>query len=358
MGTVYKTPEAFDLTGGGEMCEGGPGLEIGLLGSETGVDYELYKDEVATGNIVSGTGEAISFGLINEAGNFIAVGFTDNCSMQQYGEVAIIISALPDQLSMPVGTTEVCNNEENEYTTTGGQETDNIIWALTPENAGTITSSGDTATIMWNTEFEGDVSLTAMAENSCGAGPVSDALEILVSAAPTPEVSGDDLVCKEEVSVYSTPEHAGNIYGWEVIGGTISVGQGTSEVIVTWGNTPEIAYVIVNESMELGCSAVDTLAVTIDDCTGFEDNFSSNEVKVYPNPAHSKLNLEFEASAGENVIISVYNSLGNLVLQAEDVSDGQKQARTLNVGQLPKGVYVVNVHTINNVIWKGKFNKN
>ena len=213
-------------------------MEIELIDSEIGMNYELYNNDVPTGNIVAGTGEGISFGLFTVEGNYTAYGSSANCSISMTGEVPVIVSLLPAQLTIPVGTDEVCNDEENDYTTTGAQETDNVVWELSPENAGEISVDGMTAIVMWNKAFEGTASLTVFAENSCGAGPVSDALEIMVYKSPTPEVSGDDLVCKEEVSIYSTTENAGSTYAWEVIGGAITAGEGTPEITVTWGNTP------------------------------------------------------------------------------------------------------------------------
>lgn len=336
LGTVFKSPNPYDLIGGGEICEGGPGLEIELNNSETGVDYELYKNEVATGNIVSGTGEPISFGLFTEAGNYTALGFTDYCSTMQYGEANITISLLPTQLAVPVGANEVCNNEEAEYTTTGAHGTDNVIWALSPENAGELSVDGMTAVIIWNAGFEGNASLTVWAENSCGSGPVSDPLEIMVLAAPSPEVSGDNLVCKEEVSVYSTTLNAGNIYGWEVIGGLITNEQGISEITVTWGDTPGIGYIIVNELVESGCSAADTLAVTIDDCTGIDDFSQNNKLSIYPNPATNFVNVQSQVKL---LSVSILNSEAKTLI-SKDV-DGFEMK--INTNDLDSGVYFIQI---------------
>ncbi|HEY9116153.1 MAG TPA: T9SS type A sorting domain-containing protein [Bacteroidales bacterium] len=345
MGEVHGSPEPYDVIGGGEICEGGEGLEVELNNSETGVDYELYKNEVATGNIVAGTGEAISFGLINEAGNYTVLGYTDYCSTVQYGEASITISVLPVQLAMPTGTTEVCNNEESSYTTTGGQETDNIIWTLSPENAGEISSDGMSATIMWNTAFEGDALLSVLAENSCGEGPVSDALEILVMSSPAPDVMGDDLVCKEEVSIYSTTVNEGSNYEWEAIGGTITSGEGTHEITVTWGNTPGMAYVIVNESLELGCSAVDTLAVTIDDCTGIEDFSKDNKLSIFPNPATDFISIKSQVKI---ISVSILNSEAKILL-SEEVNGYESK---MNTADLKAGMYFIRVLSENETIIK------
>ena len=357
-GTVNLSPAEFELSGFGEICEGDPGVDINLSGSEVGVDYELYNNEGSTGIIIAGTGSPISFGLFTEQNNFTAVGFTATCSTDMIGEGSVLVNELPAQLSMPSGNNEVCNNETNDYTTTGGQENDEISWALLPESAGEISNDGMVATIMWNTSFEGTATLTAMAENSCGQGPVSDALEITVYALPSPEVSGDDLVCKEEVSIYSTTENSGNNYNWEVVGGDITSGQGTSEISVTWSEVPGVAYVIVSESLEMGCSANDTLAVTIDDCTGIEDNLSEPVVKLFPNPVHSDLNLEFTAQQGEKVTVAVYNSIGQIVMQEQYIANGVKQNIKFNVESLSKGMYVVRIATSSKEIWNGKFERN
>ncbi len=60
--TIDPLPTAYNVTGGGNYCAGGAGLPVGLDDSDAGIDYELYLDGTATGNVVAGTGAAISFG--------------------------------------------------------------------------------------------------------------------------------------------------------------------------------------------------------------------------------------------------------------------------------------------------------
>jgi len=51
----------FNVTGGGTYCAGGTGMTAGLSGSQAGASYQLYKDAVAYGSSVSGTGSALSW---------------------------------------------------------------------------------------------------------------------------------------------------------------------------------------------------------------------------------------------------------------------------------------------------------
>jgi photosystem II stability/assembly factor-like uncharacterized protein len=336
IGTTNMSPAEFDFMGGGEICDGAPGLEITLSGSELGVDYELFYNNESTGTIIAGTGNPLSFGLVNQQGTYSITGFTDYCSTVMIGDAWILINYIPEQLSMPSGTTEVCNDGENEYTTTNAQGTDVVIWTLFPENSGTIASDGMTATITWNNAFEGIASLSVMAENFCGAGPVSDALEILVSSTPTPEINGTELVCNNEVATYSTNENDGNLYGWEVIGGVISAGEGTSEITVAWGEASGQGYVIVNESLELGCSAIDSLAVTIDDCTGIEDFSQNNKLSIYPNPATDFISIKSQVKL---ISVSILNSEAKTLISKEVNGFEVK----INTNELNAGIYFVQV---------------
>jgi len=355
---LFLSPTQFNLTGGGEICEGDPGVEIGLQDSESDVDYELWKNDTATGILVAGTGEAISFGLFTEEGTYSATGSNGICDAVMIGDTTVVVNMLPAQLTKPLGEEEVCNINENVYTTTGVVEFDTIIWTLSPEEAGTILNEGLTASITWNVDYDSVATLSAQAANSCGSGLVSEELEIHVFSKPSPELTGSDLVCVDEEAEYFTVENESSNYYWEVIGGAIIDGEGTNQISVLWSNTPGQGFVIITESLVAGCSAIDVLMVAVDDCTGIEDKLSGNDVRVYPNPTQSNLNLEYSAEPGETIVISVYSSIGQLVIQKEEKASSQKQTSILNVEQLPKGMYVVTINTSKNQIWKGKFNRN
>lgn len=354
---LFSSPGQFDLTGGGEMCEGDPGIEIGLTDSESGIDYELLNNNVPTGNIVAGTGEAISFGLISEEGNYTATGSNGNCTISMIGETPVIINLLPAQLTKPEGEMEVCNDSEYEYSTSGGNESDEISWFLSPSEAGQISSEGMTAVITWNNDYVGEALLSAQAENSCGLGPISEELEIQVFSVPTPELSGLNVVCTNDESAYYTEANEENTYEWEVIGGTILSGDETNEIIVQWGNDAGEGYVIVTESNIAGCSAIDALMVIIDDCTGLGENNNDISAKVYPNPAQSVINIEFSTSTKELISVNIFNSFGQKVIEQKEFGSSMENNITIDINQLPKGIYIVTLQAENKVIWQKKFEK-
>jgi len=92
-------PTAYAVTGGGVYCLGGSGVAVGLSDSETGVNYQLYRDAGATavGAPVAGTGDAISFGDQAAADTYTVVATANpgGCSASMTGSATVTVNALP-----------------------------------------------------------------------------------------------------------------------------------------------------------------------------------------------------------------------------------------------------------------------
>ena len=87
---ISGVPQIFELTApdGNNYCDDGTGsgAELQLSGSESGTDYQLYKDNSPFGNPVDGTGSAIDFGKQPE-GTYTVIasrhGRLGNCRFQR-----------------------------------------------------------------------------------------------------------------------------------------------------------------------------------------------------------------------------------------------------------------------------------
>ena len=95
--TINALPTVFSVTGGGNYCAGGTGVLVGLSGSASGVNYQLFNSGSPVGSPVAGTGSAISFGLQTSAGTYtaVAVNSSTTCTSNMSGSVSIIINPLP-----------------------------------------------------------------------------------------------------------------------------------------------------------------------------------------------------------------------------------------------------------------------
>ena len=86
---------------------------------------------------------------------------------------------------------------------------------------------------------------------------------------------------------------------------------------------------------------------TIGDCAtlGVDNIAEKTILKVYPNPATDKINIDFnKISSKQNPVVYVYDLQGQLLIQQQIT-----QERTvLNISKLVKGMYVVKVINDNN----------
>ncbi|MBL7795061.1 MAG: hypothetical protein JNJ90_01025, partial [Saprospiraceae bacterium] len=103
--TVNPLPTAFAVTGGGAYCAPGAGVPVGLDGSQSGVNYQLKRNNVNVGSPVAGTGNAISFGNQTVAGIY-TVSANDagiNCSADMTGSAVVVENPTPVSFSVTGG---------------------------------------------------------------------------------------------------------------------------------------------------------------------------------------------------------------------------------------------------------------
>lgn len=96
---INPLPTPFFVSGGGFYCENGTGLPVGLTGSESTVNYQLYNQGNPIGSLLSGTGSAISFGKQLDSNLYTVVGInkTTQCTNNMTGSVKITVNPAPDK---------------------------------------------------------------------------------------------------------------------------------------------------------------------------------------------------------------------------------------------------------------------
>jgi len=103
--SINALPVAYTVTGGGSYCAGGTGLHVGLSGSSTGVNYQLYRGGTPVGSLVGGTGSALDFGIFTTAGTYTVVATVSGtgCTANMTGSATITINPLPTAYSVTGG---------------------------------------------------------------------------------------------------------------------------------------------------------------------------------------------------------------------------------------------------------------
>ncbi len=95
--SIVGLPGAFAVTGGGFYCAGGTGVHIGLSGSASGVNYQLFNGASAVGAPLPGTGLALDFGLITATGTYtiVATDATSSCTSNMTGSATVSTNPAP-----------------------------------------------------------------------------------------------------------------------------------------------------------------------------------------------------------------------------------------------------------------------
>ena len=118
---IYTLPTIYAVTGGGSYCAGGAGVSVGLGGSSSTVNYQLYNGATAIGTALSGTGMPLDFGLNTMAGTYtvVATDATTSCVSNMAASAAIVVTPLVTPLvTMATATTsEICAGSTVTYTT-------------------------------------------------------------------------------------------------------------------------------------------------------------------------------------------------------------------------------------------------
>ena len=97
---VLPLPVLFNITGGGNYCDGGFGVSVGLSGSETGSVYSLFRSPNEPISQLSGTGQVLDYGVFTQSGSYYVVGNSgNNCQLPMVGDAIIQVDPNPTALA-------------------------------------------------------------------------------------------------------------------------------------------------------------------------------------------------------------------------------------------------------------------
>lgn len=158
-------------------------------------------------------------------------------------------------------------------------------------------------------------------------GCVETATACVTEPAPLPSgfLGNDTTLCLGDTLLLCAPSgYAG--YAW-------SIGA-TSQCIMVDTSGCQIGQIVdVN-----GCSAMDTLCVTIDPCLGVDDLGSGN-IQLYPNPATNAITIQHGLNTPQRV--EIMDLRGSVALTQMVADKGE-----VNVSTLAEGIYIVRVNGV------------
>ncbi len=229
------TVQLADASTTGSYCEGASGLEIELLASVSGVDYELYKNNVATGTIVAGTGGTISFGDQTDGTYKVEAKNPSGCTRFMSNTITINENALPTApTSAVVAGDEYCSDvpQNVTLTLTGGTGT-TAKWYTGGCGGALVTSSLTNSIVIagpsTTTTYFGSWS------NACGES-ACQAVTVTVNPKPTVNLADFDDVCQNggKVTLSGGSPLSGTYSGQWVSGGKFDPQHAVSTYTLTY----------------------------------------------------------------------------------------------------------------------------
>jgi hypothetical protein len=208
--TVNPSPEIFIVSGGGTYCSADDGVSITLSGSETGVDYYLYKDNGAT--LVAslpGTGNSLSFNNVMDAGTYTIVGKNaiTPCTTSMTGSAIVKMYQTPT-IEASSGPTCIGSELDLFSTTTNGTLDDKYSWTgpggFTSIYQNPIIAAEDVSTA------NGGLYSVTITRNECPSSPAQ--VNVVINPAPEFTISSDVTLCEgKDLTLNAT---GGDTYSW------------------------------------------------------------------------------------------------------------------------------------------------
>ena len=216
------SPTAYNVTGGGAYCAGGAGVAVALDGSETGVDYQLYRNSGATavGSPVAGTGNAIGFGNQTVADTYtvVATRVVGGCTNIMTGSATVTIS-IPATANAGADQVVCASNPNVTLAGSIGGGASSGTWS---GGAGTFSPDNATLNAVYTPTADeitaGSVTLTLTTDDPDGpCGAASDAMVITI--LPTPVITNTPTnlaVCAGSPAIFSVGASGGVLtYQWQ-----------------------------------------------------------------------------------------------------------------------------------------------
>ncbi|MDY0077635.1 MAG: PKD domain-containing protein, partial [Bacteroidales bacterium] len=354
--TVNPLPTPFTVTGGGEYCNGGGGLAVGLNGSQLGVNYQLLRNGSNIGASVAGTGAAISFGNHTNAGLYTvhATNSTTTCERTMTGSTSIAVNPLP----VASAGVDKSINHGTSTTLNGSASSGTSPWTYswTPINrinSGANTSTPVTENLFTTTAFD----LTVTDAKGCTD---TDQMQVIVLGNPLSVNASvnNSTICSGATAQLSATGSGGNLiytYSWS----SNPAGWTSTEQNPVINPTVTTDYTVtINDGYNTATSSVNVFVnplATVYNVTG-GGSYCSGDAGVAVGLSNSEIGVNYQlyrngtsvgsavSGTGSPISFGLQTGAGSYTVKATTAITGceNDMAATVDVNTLP----LPNVYTM------------
>jgi len=347
--TISKNPVVpGPMTGPSKICPGATGVVYSIT-TVTGASGYNWTSPAGT-TIASGqntTSITVDFPNPYTGAPPVCVSALSACgtSVARCKTVGSNIPGQPNAISGP--TTNTCNSTV-QYSISNVAGANSFTW--TNPSGTTISSGQGTTSILLNVSPSFTSGFLTVVANTilCSPGSSPPRTITIIGKPNTPgTITANPLTwCNGGLVNFSiSPVTPLPIYNWIVTNGSITAGQTTNNIDVTWGSG--FGTVIVSASNGCGTSGTRSQNFTATSCREAQSGIgnSGDNFSVYPNPAHDLLTVEINAEEGELYSFILSDVTGRVITSVNRKGYPGYNNFEIDLSLFAKGVYTLELQT-------------
>ncbi len=343
-------PGAF-TSGPSKVCPGATNVVFTVPASNYATGYNWTVPAGST--IVSGqntTSISVNFPSVYTGAPPVCVYATSGCASSP-GRCKTVGSHIPIQPgSMSGPATNVCNSTV-QYSVANVAGATSFTWTI-PSGTSNLVGQGTTSIQFQVGPTFNTGQVTVVANTTMCTPGVSPPRTITITgkpANPANIISNPLTWCAGAAVNFSIASPPSPIpsYSWTTTNGTITAGQGSTNVDIDWGTGQGYVRAIAYNS----CGASGTQSKSFTSTCREEENgvvviSGSQQLAVYPNPAHDKISVELNTKADNNFNMVLMDMSGRSVLSENIAVSKGLNTFELDITHFAKGIYTLRVQSV------------
>ena len=345
-------PYAVTIDNSGNYCASDSGLHIGLINSQTGVTYQLFRGSTIIGSSVSGhTGTAITFGLESIAGVYSVSASLGSCVTNMPASVTLNIIPLPTAHTV-TGGGGFCAGGTGVAVGINGSDA-GISYQLYRDTSALGTMYGTGSSINFGLQTTpgtytviGNSDITPCANSMIGNARVyyDTMLTPVVSIEAFPG-NGVGISQVDSIKVLVTNGGSNPSYQWYVNGNLIAGATSSTFAGMSYFNGDMVTCTVTASGLCGGNSASASITVSLLGVSVKQVIASGADIRLIPNPNNGSFSLKgtLGSALNETLVVEITNMLGQVIYtgQIQAVNGNIDQKIALN--NITNGVYLLNL---------------